>query len=193
MRLKMSLADVTTLVKFMDTGGDMQIDREELETVIKDFRRFAYEQRNKNMLSAKKLPLTTIYGSLSDIFISSDVINGGFNKKDVGNALRRLRGDVSMPFDPDAEKGVKVLDIEETNMAREVLNTFQSHMDKHNETVRGLFGSVIDANDEISCNLIKQTMLNVKTKPVKKVSERSERALMKTRILAMNPAKWLQT
>jgi len=27
----------------------------------------------------------------------------------------------------------------------------------------------------------------------KKVSERSERALMKTRILAMNPAKWLQT
>ena len=28
---------------------------------------------------------------------------------------------------------------------------------------------------------------------ITKVSERSERALMKTRILVMNPAKWLQT
>ena len=96
-RLKMSLKDVNTLINFMDTSGDAEIDRDELEVVIREFRRFAYEQKNKHMLGAKKLPLSTMYGCLEDIFVSTDVISGTFNRSDINFGLRRLRGDISMP------------------------------------------------------------------------------------------------
>ena len=38
-RLKMSLKDVEILINFMDTSGDAEIDRDELEVVIREFRR----------------------------------------------------------------------------------------------------------------------------------------------------------
>ncbi|GMI02624.1 hypothetical protein TrVE_jg13805 [Triparma verrucosa] len=157
-KLKMSLEEVETLISFMDTSGDAEIDRDELELVIRDFRRFAYEQKNKHMLGAKKLPLSTMYGKLEDIFISTDVISGMFCRGDINFALRRLRGDISMP-----SGGVKVSE-EDKNVCSTVLSKLGGWLE--GRELSELLGEYVggDNYDEISCADMKTFLASVKVK-----------------------------
>jgi Ca2+-binding EF-hand superfamily protein len=179
-RLKMSIEDVTTLIKFMDTSGDMEIDRNELELVIKDFRRFSYEQKNAHMLTAKKLPLTTMYGGLEQIFVSTDVIGGRFSPLDLEYGLRRLRGDISMPAKEEDDNAPKPLTEEESALAYSVLERLSEYLlsAENPETDDKSIGAHLqewltgEAYNEISVDDLRKWLLSVKTKPVK--SERKK-------------------
>jgi len=160
-KLKMSLEDVDCLIGFMDTSGDGEIDRDELELVIRDFRRFAYEQKNKHMLSAKKLPLTTMYGSLESIFVSTDVISGTLSRQDMNFGLRRLRGDISMPSDPDSKVGE-----EDSKVAEDLLRTLGHWLEgkELSEFVGEYLGG--DNYDEMSVEDVKKWLSSLKKKVV---------------------------
>eukprot|EP00520_Triparma_pacifica_P008638 CAMPEP_0118638156 /NCGR_PEP_ID=MMETSP0785-20121206/3529_1 /TAXON_ID=91992 /ORGANISM="Bolidomonas pacifica, Strain CCMP 1866" /LENGTH=2054 /DNA_ID=CAMNT_0006529377 /DNA_START=28 /DNA_END=6189 /DNA_ORIENTATION=+ len=169
-KLKMSLEDVECLIGFMDTSGDGEIDKDELELVIRDFRRFTYEQKNKHMLSAKKLPLTTMYGGLESIFVSTDVISGSLSRQDLNYGFRRLRGDISMPSDPNNK-----VDEDDSSVAKDVLLRLGEWLDGRELTE--FLGEYLggDNYDEMSVEDLKKWLLNV----TKKVTSKKAKALTK--------------
>ncbi|GMH68941.1 hypothetical protein TrRE_jg1105, partial [Triparma retinervis] len=160
-RLKMTIEDIECLIGFMDTSGDGEIDKDELELVIRDFRRFAYEQKNKHMLSAKKLPLTTMYGGLDTIFVSTDVISGSLSRQDLNYGFRRLRGDISMPSDPENK-----VDEDDSKVAEDVLLKLGEWLDGRElgEFLGEYLGG--DNYDELSVEDLRKWLLTV-TKKVK--------------------------
>jgi len=192
-RLKMSMEDVAVLIKFMDQSGDMEIDKNELELVIKDFRRFAYEQKNKAMLTAKKLPLTTMYGGLDEIFTSTDVIGGTFSTVDIEYGLRRLRGDISMPL-PE-EGGPKPLTEDETNVAFSVMRRLSDWLESTGEETIGahlqewLTG---EGYNEIKVDDLRKFLLSVKSKPVKAARKKLTKSLIKAPTLPVLTAADLE-
>ena len=122
-RLNIPIDEIEKMIAFMDTSGDMEVDSNELEVVICDFRRFAYEQQNRHMVSSKKLPLCVLYPSLGHIFVSTDIILGKFSRPDLAFGLRRLRGDIAMPpiILPIME--------EECTVAVDALSRFHAHIE----------------------------------------------------------------
>jgi hypothetical protein len=133
-----SAHEVQKLVDYLDTSGDGEIDHLELEDAIRYFRRYRWEKKMAEKFSTEgKLPLYLKFRSLDEILMPSDNVMGRLSADDIRQALKRMRGDMDVIFEP--AQLVQELPAEERAIARKAAHELSTYLFRIHTTMHAHF------------------------------------------------------